>query len=524
MHYTLDMGQRRGDNMHENALQKSILFSPVGSTDPVSRNVLSDGSTAHYDGSMIHICRQYKPEQVVLYLSEEMRRFEEDDRRYTESLDLLGEKIGHEFVPSFEPGCFISEDRFVTEAQDYDTFYNDFEEILRALHREYPDYKILINVSSGTPAMKTALYLLANFLPFKTYPIQVSTPLKRSNRTEWLLAAGGVREVWQANRDNGAGEMQRCVDVSYENLSARLIKHSIKELVDAYDYSAALVLAREIEDYVSDKAIAYLEAAVKRVEQRWSEITDVSIVRAFELPKAGSALSVATGKGFDEGNPLVKAFQQSARQIGEDGLECGDEYGALIEYLLWLQMKQRRGDYADFIRGLTPVLFALMQLAVDDLEGLHIEAEGCGRNGQCVPKFDAKKVSHLISSLRMRGLLNERLERKLLNWGEIERTLDSKVYIDIIETLKSKKPQSWFGDLEKLRAIEQSARHRAAHEINGVDEGWIERSNHYGYSSCEILELIKQCAGSMRDADGQKVLVIDWKSYDKMNVLIKAEL
>ena len=28
----------------------------------------------------------------------------------------------------------------------------------------------------------------------------------------------------------------------------------------------------------------------------------------------------------------------------------------LAEYLLWLQMKQRRGDLADFLRGLTPGL------------------------------------------------------------------------------------------------------------------------------------------------------------------------
>ena len=41
---------------------KKILFSPVGGTDPVSEN-------NYRDGSMLHICRHYKPDKVILYLS-----------------------------------------------------------------------------------------------------------------------------------------------------------------------------------------------------------------------------------------------------------------------------------------------------------------------------------------------------------------------------------------------------------------------------------------------------------------------
>ena len=511
------MGKQAADNF--------ILFSPVGSTDPVSRNVLGDGSIAHYDGSMIHICRTYRPEQVVLYLSEEMRRFEDEDRRYTESLELLGEELGHEFVCSVEPDCFVPEDHSVVEAQDYDTFYNDFEEILRNLHREYPDYKLLINVSSGTPAMKTALYLLANFLPFKTYPVQVSTPLKKSNRTEWLRSAGGLHAVWPKNVDSVMDVDSRCVDVCYDNLSVRLVKQNIRELVDAYDYSAALVLANGIRDYVSDELIDYLAAAVKRVEQRWTEITDPSIAKAFGLPKAGEALgAAAVAKGVDEDNPFAKAFQQKVQEIGEDAFEQGDENGALIEYLLWVQMKQKRGDYADFIRGLTPMLFALMQLAIDEIEGLHIERDGCERGKHDAPRFDSGKVQNLVEGMLDCGRAKRRLRGKLLEWGAMGRTLDSKVYCDIIDILKGENGLPWYTDLEKLREIEQSVRNQAAHEIRGINDGWIERNNRFGYGSEQILEAIKRCAGSMRDANGEKVLAVNWKSYDKMNELVKSLL
>ena len=40
---------------------KIILFTPVGGTDPIS-------STNCRDGSMLHICRNYKPDKVIMYM------------------------------------------------------------------------------------------------------------------------------------------------------------------------------------------------------------------------------------------------------------------------------------------------------------------------------------------------------------------------------------------------------------------------------------------------------------------------
>lgn len=43
--------------------KQKILFSPLGGTDPISN---------FRDGSMLHICRIYKPDIVILYMSKEM--------------------------------------------------------------------------------------------------------------------------------------------------------------------------------------------------------------------------------------------------------------------------------------------------------------------------------------------------------------------------------------------------------------------------------------------------------------------
>ena len=44
-------------------MSKKVLFSPVGGTDPIKYL---------RDGSMLHICRHYRPDIVYLYISHEM--------------------------------------------------------------------------------------------------------------------------------------------------------------------------------------------------------------------------------------------------------------------------------------------------------------------------------------------------------------------------------------------------------------------------------------------------------------------
>ena len=54
-------------------MAKRILFSPIGSTDPIKY---------FHDGSMLHICRHYKPDTVILYMSKEITQRNRPDNRY----------------------------------------------------------------------------------------------------------------------------------------------------------------------------------------------------------------------------------------------------------------------------------------------------------------------------------------------------------------------------------------------------------------------------------------------------------
>ena len=118
-----------------------ILFSPLGDSDPV-RNC--------YDGACLHIVRHYQPTQVVLFYTAEMERKERRDHRYTRALKRLA------------PQCEVREIFSGIESpQQFDAFQGVLPEAVGALADAHPAAQILLNLSSGTPQMKTVMALLS---------------------------------------------------------------------------------------------------------------------------------------------------------------------------------------------------------------------------------------------------------------------------------------------------------------------------------------------------------------------------
>ena len=76
-------------------MQEYVLFSPVGTTDPMGIN-----KEIATDGPMIRICRIYRPKKVYLFYSKEMAELKENDiasvgyDRYNHCLDRLCEDTG----------------------------------------------------------------------------------------------------------------------------------------------------------------------------------------------------------------------------------------------------------------------------------------------------------------------------------------------------------------------------------------------------------------------------------------------
>lgn len=128
---------------------KTILFSPVGGTDPISYDNCCDGS-------LLHICRFEKPDVIYMYMSQEILENQKKDDRYRYTINKLYEKLDKPYTINE-----IKKEK-LTKVHDFNYFYEDFHKELQKITKEMnPDDTLIVNVSSGTPAMKSALNVMA---------------------------------------------------------------------------------------------------------------------------------------------------------------------------------------------------------------------------------------------------------------------------------------------------------------------------------------------------------------------------
>ena len=110
-------------------MNQTILFTPVGGTDPIS-------STNCKDGSMLHICRFYKPNKVIMYMSKEMLDYQEEDDRYRYCLNNLAKNQKREMEYQ------IIERKELTNVHEFDYFYQDFRKIIYEIFEKMDKTKL----------------------------------------------------------------------------------------------------------------------------------------------------------------------------------------------------------------------------------------------------------------------------------------------------------------------------------------------------------------------------------------------
>ena len=306
-----------------------VLFSPIGSKDPTA---LDNKQNSLWDGSMLHICRKYRPEHIVLYFSKEMLAREQACRDcivrlYTD----LGLEVNDELIEAVKRPELV-------EVQKFDQYYEEFPKLLDELHKKFPQHTMLLNVSSGTPAMKNALHQIAYLSYFKVVPVQVKTPNKSLNRTQDMPYEDTTDREFNADNDPELYE-DRCEEAEHRNYNFMIRCKDIKILLERYDYEAACQVAEEIKELLSPRALELLTAARERIRLNWRSI---------------------------------KKELKDELGIRSDDMKIGGRVD-LSEYFLWLQVKQERGDLTDFLRGLSPILFQLMKIAVEEKMGLVLD-------------------------------------------------------------------------------------------------------------------------------------------------------
>ncbi len=436
-----------------------ILFSPIGGSDPI-RN--------YHDGSMLHICRNYLPDRVVLYLSGEMYQHHVQDNRYVYCLEELGKKMSH----PFEIEVIVRDE--LTEVQDYEYFYTEFTKCINDIVVQMDEGdELLLNVSSGTPAMKNALIILATLAEFSFQPIQVSTPLKRSNYMDENTKKYEVQEQWEFDEDNEPqeGDTSRCEEIKSLNLVKLLKVNLLEKHLQAYDYTAALEIARDLKNHISVKATAMIEQANERNQLNTKRV-----------------------------NELAKKIDYQPMPVKNQ------ENCDLLEYVLLLQMKVRRKEYADFIRAITPVVFELFYRVLK--RQCHIDIKDYCDEKKSGLRWNLEK----IKQTEVGDILQKEYAATGFRGGPV---YSSQLKPLILHYSVSEKVNSLVAD---LRHAEEKARNKAAHTIVSITNEKIVKWT--DYTAEELLVKIQQL--TLFVVPGQDGSI--WDSYDRMNEAIMKEI
>lgn len=254
---------------------KTILFSPIGGTDPIANSNLRDGS-------MLHICRCYMPDKVYLYMSNEILSFQEQDQRYTYCLDMLGDKLQHKFEYQ------IIARRNMRNVQEFDPFYREFRKIIIDIQKNMTEEDtLLLNISSGTPAMKSALLVLKTLGEFSCKAIQVTTPDASMNNHDGYKEhkKHDVKTLWELDEDNEEGFENRCSVVKCPTLMQIQQENYVRKLLDEYDYAAAYEIAKMLPEEITANYMGLLRMAERRILLDFSGVDKILLSdKRFVLP------------------------------------------------------------------------------------------------------------------------------------------------------------------------------------------------------------------------------------------------
>ena len=267
-----------------------ILISAVGTTDPISNN---------RDAALLHIARTHRPEKIVLVYSEEMLIKQ----------DLIEQAIFS--IEDYHPDVTI-ESTILKNDEVY--LFDKMFEVMGQIVEKYSgtDHQLILNLSSGTPQIISALFALNRIKDYNTQAIQVATPKRSANRPYVQLSSDEEKNLFAENKDNQKDYENRTIKDEAEKFNQSLIKRHLRNLIASYDYLAAeeLVTKKEYNNLLSKKKLSFLRATL---------------------------------------NDFVKVFKTQAILKDIQDYPLTDVEKKALNYFLMIEVLKERGQVADFL-------------------------------------------------------------------------------------------------------------------------------------------------------------------------------
>ena len=279
-------------------MAERVLFTCVGTSDPVREM---------RDGSMLHIMRHYRPEKVYIFLSKEMEDFEKADRRLEKTFCFVNEKWADGTAEA------VYEYSGLFNVADMDAVADPLFAFFEKMIRENPDSRVLINLSSGTPQMKTVLAQLAvSSRHGDIRGIQVANPSGKSGKSGRTNEDGyDVQLELELNEDEAPDAPNRCSEPRLFAIQRDRARAQIGSLLARRDYRAL--------EAIGDQLPPDILPLIRHLAAR----NDLQTEEAYKLARTLS---------------LPFKLYPAKRAAGE-------EYRELSEYYLLLRNLQLTGRY-----------------------------------------------------------------------------------------------------------------------------------------------------------------------------------
>lgn len=451
-----------------------ILFTCAGTSDPVRGN---------RDGGILHIMRYYHPKRVYLFLSQQIADLEAQDHRFEKTFQHMQEVCAAQGIV-YQPSLFMHNSQ-LCDASKIDLVEKPLLEYFTSVAAENPNCRILLNLSSGTPQMKTLMQFLAVDSPYHVLGVQVDGPQqnkKDQSRTDnetynvdYELATNFDDEpdcLPEGERRNRTSEPEMFA------IKHQRHRHQLPKLLERQDYDAMLDMSQNLPKQ--------LQTLLQHLNAR----NNLQSEEAYKLSKE------LTDLGF----PLYPAMKSDSH------------YRDLSEYYLLLRNLQKLGRYSEFVLRLNPFLTELLYTLLMQTEFAGYLKKSNGRIDVATDVLNSKQPE-LMKRLQAEA------QRTLLDYKNFSIFLGISMLL-VTDTL-SDAHQNF---LRACNALNTAQRNTAAHQLHAVLEEDIKHDCFFGikhYGSAEIVQKLGELLAQAYPDVCDKSL---FRIYDRCNDYIKAHL
>jgi CRISPR type III-A/MTUBE-associated protein Csm6 len=440
---------------------KRVLFSPVGTTDPIRGN---------YDGPFLHIIRNYKPEVIYIFLTKEMNAIDE-------KMDLY-EKAARKIVPDAE--IIKLHHAEFDKPHDFNLSHKIVSRDLNEILLRHKDDEIIANVTSSTTQIQNCIYLVAAISKKHYKLVQVPTPRNASNDGSRVDISFDLEKEWANNLDNLIHDSEiknRCIEIIPENVRKIVATETILSHIKRYDYKAAYEVAMDNSPLINSSICNLLQAADLRLSLFYNEASLLAKKLGYQFVTVRS-------------NDAVKIF----------------------EYLMYLKIRMEQNEVCEFARAVTPLFLEISKAYLENVFKINILQYCEDKNG----------IDWLISNrLKEDSDLFAYYDQTYHpNFRDAELAFSNALPMIEYYCIKNNRLKD-LDNARNLREFEKNVRNVAAHQIEGLTPEILKQK--YGFDMENIFDCLKSFFTTTFQNYVKNSLQI-WDTYTLLNENIAGAL